>query len=753
MHHQNSPDNPDARRVPLALAILAALAACLVPILTNIWAIHHFGVNIPFADDWSVTFLLEKYVAGTLTFSDLFRPHNEHRVVFSRAILLFLAPYTRFDIPIILYSTQGFLFISLLVLFAQIKKRIPAVVAYLWFVPIPFILLGPRQTPTFLDQADMLANFFVPIFSLVTFHFLDVLPEVEDNLPATILPVGAAITAGTIASFSLAAGLCVWPAGLLHLLLARATLQRKIALVAVWGAAGVVEIVAFFWNWHTSPAGSLNPLARPFAIFIELAKGPGFALFHRPEEAVFTGVLMSATIVVVLLLLVKNGRLADNAFWLALLAFAFCCMGMITVGRLDLYATDVLKEERYAPIVVLVVIALYALLVDNVRHKGYGASTTPFLLCALLVFVSLGAWNSAVRIFSYRYGERFAFELKASEKRGSAFYLYAYERKDPEQYYLIGVPGPTTLGVNVPFLKQQEVSVFHDLKNQFEEVTAQAPLAALAPLSATTDFTLSAPYLFHRGDEPFFITNGWATDRAADAPASSVYVQIDERLYPTLYGTPRKMKKIDDKTNLPLLFSGFALAVPSSEFERKAGEHTLSLKIVTQDGHAYYQTPPQPFFVVDGDERTGGLLPALSAMTPISSDYYFFAVDALQRSHTGGEQQEQQIVLSPGEEYVTISGWAIDKQADNLAGGVYLDIDGKLYPAAYGYPREDVADALGNTAYRACGFRREIPAAALGMGPHTLSVRVLTHDQTHYYAPPTTVSFSLVKDAARMKRQ
>ena len=39
-----------------------------------------FAVNIPFMDDWQFVPLLEKAKNGTLTFQELWAPHDEHRL-------------------------------------------------------------------------------------------------------------------------------------------------------------------------------------------------------------------------------------------------------------------------------------------------------------------------------------------------------------------------------------------------------------------------------------------------------------------------------------------------------------------------------------------------------------------------------------------------------------------------------------------------------------------------------------------------
>ncbi|PYX84334.1 MAG: hypothetical protein DMG68_21070, partial [Acidobacteria bacterium] len=55
---------------------------------SNFFIIDRYGVNVPYADEWSNLILVEKWDAGHLTFADLFRAHNGHRIFVPRLIFL-----------------------------------------------------------------------------------------------------------------------------------------------------------------------------------------------------------------------------------------------------------------------------------------------------------------------------------------------------------------------------------------------------------------------------------------------------------------------------------------------------------------------------------------------------------------------------------------------------------------------------------------------------------------------------------------
>src|SRR5688500_18403456 len=84
--------------------LFAFLALC--PALFIARLISRYGVDIPFADEWTwIPFLFTAH-EHALTFADFFSQHNEHRYFFPKLVLLVLAPLTS-------GNTKGAMFFSL----------------------------------------------------------------------------------------------------------------------------------------------------------------------------------------------------------------------------------------------------------------------------------------------------------------------------------------------------------------------------------------------------------------------------------------------------------------------------------------------------------------------------------------------------------------------------------------------------------------------------------------------------------------
>ena len=66
------------------------LALGLVVVSARLWLIERYATSLPILDQWDgeAAAVLKPWQEGRLSIADLFRPHNEHRIVLSRALML-----------------------------------------------------------------------------------------------------------------------------------------------------------------------------------------------------------------------------------------------------------------------------------------------------------------------------------------------------------------------------------------------------------------------------------------------------------------------------------------------------------------------------------------------------------------------------------------------------------------------------------------------------------------------------------------
>ena len=82
---------------------------------------------------------------------------------------------------------------------------------------------------------------------------------------------------------------------------------------------------------------------------------------------------------------------------------------------------------------------------------------------------------------------------------------------------------------------------------------------------------------------------------------------------------------------------------------------------------------------------------------------------------------------------LSVQGWAFDNFARAPAAAVFLQLDGKLYPASYGGERLDIVALFRSRSLARTGFQWTIPAWKLGPATHELSIKVLSADGKGYY--------------------
>ncbi len=83
-----------------------------------------------------------------------------------------------------------------------------------------------------------------------------------------------------------------------------------------------------------------------------------------------------------------------------------------------------------------------------------------------------------------------------------------------------------------------------------------------------------------------------------------------------------------------------------------------------------------------------------------------------------------------------VSGWAVDAPRRSPAAGIDIVIDRMVFPTMYGTDRNDVAQYFRQPSYRESGFTATIPANAISLGEHWLSIRVVRADGGCYFQSP-----------------
>ena len=366
----------------------------LAPAVAGFLYVRAFGVSVVFSDAWSMVRIFDRWHSGTLGLSDLWKPHNEHRMLFPEGVELLLGLITRYDNVVEMYLIEVCLLVTLVVFFLAFAETVGGSSGLRavgpWtltlFLPIPLLVFSFRQYENMLFGYQI--NFaFTQTFGVLALYALRRVVRgrtdggtggatggapgrARRRLP--VFALAAAIACATVAAFSTIQGLLVWPAGLVGLLLAPAGDRAKAVSLVVWALVGVAEWVVYFVDY--SPAGGgpspFDALARPETLAQYFFNLVGSSLFWTQSPAFFGGLLVAALALAALALAASGGRLGAHSFWVSVLLYSLFMLAAIAVGRSGVFGAWQALAPRYTAFSILAVASTYAMLAGAALEGG-----------------------------------------------------------------------------------------------------------------------------------------------------------------------------------------------------------------------------------------------------------------------------------------------------------------------------------------------------------------------------------------------
>lgn len=255
----SSPGNRNPRRTEIVRRCLLIILA-LLPAFYLFQLIAKYGVNVPYADEFTVAPLLEKAHNQTLTFSDLFRQHNEHRYVFTRLILIAFAQLARGDLRAEMFFSALLAGLSAINLWIILRRTIPGPLekTLVLIFLVNLLLFSPVQAENWMWGFQ-----FVLLFC--NFLFTAGLVVATSSLGLG-KKFALCLLIAFVATFSFGGGVLLWALTFPIALLTHSemTLKSRMAWGAAWGSAGIVSIALYFFGYvkppyHPTIAASHNP--------------------------------------------------------------------------------------------------------------------------------------------------------------------------------------------------------------------------------------------------------------------------------------------------------------------------------------------------------------------------------------------------------------------------------------------------------------------------------------------------------------
>lgn len=405
----------ESRRVARLCCLIVAL---LLPVIYLVSLIARYGVNVPYADEFTLAPLLVKAHDHTVTLTDLFRQHNEHRYFFTHLLFIAFAWLGRGDLRLEMFFSVFLTLLVSLSLWSLARRTVPRSGGYSFGVVFLFnlLLFSPVQAE------NWTWGFQFPLFFCNFLFCLGLIAAASRlHIAAKFL---VCLVIALVATFSFGGGVLLWAltfpiALLLH---SEVSWKARSALAAVWGAAALGALALYFYHYvkpphHPTLAASRNPL--DYLLYVTAFLGAHLSRASRLEpilQAVAIGscllVLWSGAVVYTIRHR-HDGPLTKRMLpWLFLGAYAVLNALLAAAARIG-YGVNQALDSRYTSFSLylsVAVIALVAILKPEIQSRDttkrfqsliVRAETillTAFAVCSLAAF----SWGRTSMLESQR---------------------------------------------------------------------------------------------------------------------------------------------------------------------------------------------------------------------------------------------------------------------------------------------------------------------------------------------------------------
>ena len=558
--------------LPLILATVFSIGVALMVISTLLVVIRCY-TPLPRADYWAEVLWLQNYYSGQWHVSDLWRQHNEHRILFPR--LFFLADWFLFK------GTGIFLFVSMLLVQAahawifirevrgwkavsrEVRLTVAATIVALFFSGIHL------ENFTWSFQIS-----FVLVFCAGTLSILALIRYAEakknghrDRGSAAVGYLAACLAWAMVATYSLASGILIWPA----LLLTAASLRLRPRVYVPIGVLAGLAGFLYFSDYHfiAGHTNSLLALKQPVQVLGYVCAYLALP-FSRINHSMGVGIGLAALIGVAGAVF-QSFRRPDlpRVARLSIGVMVFITGGafLTALGRMSLGQPE--TAMRYAtPVCVFWVCALLLLLTGRgALRTGFEIGTSPVLAIAVtaVVLVILPAHLDETARFNW---------IGVAVQDGALAMAADVLAKDPVR---IIYPDPTYAFNLVDVLRKHHLSLFSRAGIPMgEPVPAQYRVVSRDHCQGTWESTVTLDSADNMGES----ASGWAWDNAANHPPQMVIIVDDSRVIRGLGRFTREREDLAQALGNSRMKSsgwfGFARRLP--------GNHTYRAYALLRDG-------------------------------------------------------------------------------------------------------------------------------------------------------------------------
>lgn len=358
----------------------------LLPVVLIAAIISHYGVNVPYGDEWSVLTFLGKWDSHQLTLADFYATHNGHRILLPRLIFLALTHLTHGSLRAEMFFSLLLCTLTSLGLYLLLRRSVSGSTTMrlaLWAL-INLFLFSPIQAENWLwgFQLQVFLSNLCVVGAIVCITS-------GANLAVRFAGALAFALAGT---FSFGNGVLIWPAVFIVMVCRR----EKVSVQAAWITGAVLVMLAYVAGY---PAREPTPATtRWFDYLLYFAGFLGAPLARIPNSKplilpVLLGTVFLAGFVWSAARLVRRREALGNAApWLALGAYAIASAAMASFARIHSGPAHAL-DSRYTTVGVVLIISLIGLVAAiGQERRGFGRNVVVGLAVgSLLILYAINA--------------------------------------------------------------------------------------------------------------------------------------------------------------------------------------------------------------------------------------------------------------------------------------------------------------------------------------------------------------------------
>ena len=369
---------------------IIVVSLIFIPSIVTLSYIKYFGVNVPWLDEWNYLPIIDKFLSGTITFSDLWSQHNEHRLVILNILVPLLASVTHYNVKIEMYISWIVSLGSFLVILKlYIEKFGKSLKSLMMFIPAAWLFFSLIQYENIIMGTQLQVY-------LTVFGFICAIYFIRNN--NSYLNLLAAIIFGVVSTFSQINGLIVWPIGLIYIYILHYKNWAKASII--WGISGLLAWISYFYNWvHPASSPSMlyileDPLNSLAYIFVNIG-APISGVYHIIGiiSSFVIGVIIFILILLALRYVINNKLVKKNSTWITFILFSLGTTMLCVVGRSG-FGVGQAVSSRYITMTVLGIIGLYFILIGSyntsINNRKNLQLATAIVITFMIVGVAIG---------------------------------------------------------------------------------------------------------------------------------------------------------------------------------------------------------------------------------------------------------------------------------------------------------------------------------------------------------------------------